>query len=140
MPTESNLSLYQQKVIESLVSGYDQKTSARIAGVNEQTVSRWMKKPEFQRGLRQARKEVHDVWLADFKDQLREMVPEAMSLMRKNLAAKIRTTPYAQIRSMETLLDKIIQLEELERIPQLEQEIEELRAMLGQGDDGVWQQ
>lgn len=68
----------QTKAMPLLVSGLQQKEVADQVGITPQTISTWMKDPEFVASLNQERSEVLD----SARDMLRGMAQEAIKELR----------------------------------------------------------
>lgn len=102
-PDAPSLSLKQLLAVQALATGLSINEAADRAGVNEKTVDRWLKLPEFQKAINQTKRNTYDTAIAklvgtctDAVETLREVATnkQASSNARVTAARVILETAY----------------------------------------------
>jgi hypothetical protein len=118
------LSRRGEKILMALLEHHSQEKAAAAAEVSTVTLWRWLKKPEFQKALLEARRDIHSQAMARLQQSagaaastvLRVMVDPATPATAKLRAAQIVLDNAT--RGLE-FQDLNIRLQELERSPRL---------------------
>lgn len=124
------LTAKQKRAALCLAQGmYVDRCAAEI-GVAPVTIYRWKRREEFRDAIRQAEDELYSEQLR----MLKKAAGAAIGCLISNMGGKI--SPYVQVSAASKVLDLGLQVH---KVTQLEQEIERLQLLLGQGDDASWQ-
>jgi hypothetical protein len=119
--TGGQLSGRQERVLLALLDTPSIKAAAAATGVNEKTVRRWLRQPEFQAAYRAARRAVVEETLA----LLQRIGAKAVAALHKNLACE---KPAVEVAAAVAILDRAIRGVELsdlaERVEELERDKE----------------
>jgi hypothetical protein len=82
--SENELSEQQITAIESLISGSTKLAAAKLVGVTPQTLSAWLRSPEFVAQLNSRRKDVH----AANTERMRGMATKALDVVEQALESE----------------------------------------------------
>jgi len=127
MSTNVSLSVKQSRLLQAILAGHSILTSAKIAGVSEQTAHRWLKEEPFSSALKQAKDELFDAAL----DELKADLGDPIAALRKHIAADVEPTAASQMAAIKMWIDTALQAQKIE---QLEQELAELKQALQAND------
>ncbi len=114
----------QEKFIEALLAGANLTVAASTAGIAYKTGHRWWKMPHIQAAYRDAQQTLFDAALA----RLRELVPDALTTLRRHIRAEVEPTAATQLRAA---LGSIEQSVQLHKVAELEARIVELETQFG---------
>jgi len=112
-----------EAVISTLVSGASIKEAAKLHGISERTLHRWLDKPDFSSQLAQAQREIS-------KRVIKSVIlkAEKASDVLHEIMINAKVSPHARVASARTLLEfafkAIDTVEILERVEQLEMQAE----------------
>jgi transposase-like protein len=124
------LSRNKEKAIAALLSHATIQEAATAVGVNESTLRRWLKEPDFLAEYREARRQVYQHATAT----LQRATPEAVATL---LACLKADSENVRLRAAALILEhahKGIELEDLEvRLTALAEEIENLKELSSAG-------
>jgi phage terminase small subunit len=111
------LTLKQRRLIALLVSGSSMIDAARSVGVAEKTAHAWRKQPAFLAAYQEAREQADkEVW-ANAMQQLKNSVPQALQVLAKHASCEdVEVTASSQLRAAVVLVEKAIELTEIEEI------------------------
>ncbi len=129
--TEKELTPKQESAIIALLDCGEVKAAARVAGINEATLWRWLKLPAFQSRYREARRQLVETAIA----QLQSDCTIAVRVLRE--VAEDKNSPASsRVAAAKTILEQSIGAIELmdlqERVEMLEQ------ALLATGGKRSW--
>lgn len=108
----------QEAAIIALLQAPTIEEAAKVCGIGESTLWRWMQQPDFQAAYRDARRRVVEAALAG----LQQAAGEAVGALRKNLTCGQAGT---EVRAAVAILEQAVKATELleleERIARLEE-------------------
>jgi hypothetical protein len=117
---EQNLTSKQEKALIALLDCGETKEAARIAGVGETTLWRWLQLPEFQARYRAARRQVVETAIA----QLQSDCTIAVRVLRE-VAEDNQAPASSRVAAARTIIEQSVSAIELmdlqERIERLEE-------------------
>jgi len=116
----------QRKLIACLIAGNSIVDAARAVGVAEKTAHAWRKQPAFIEAYQAARAEAdREIWQATMQ-QLKNSIPQALTVLAKHAGAEgVEVTASTQLRAAVVLIEKAIELNEIEEIKQRLSALEE---------------
>lgn len=123
---DASLSRKQQRAVAALVSEPTVGAAARVAGVGETTLHRWLRQPEFAEALRAARNEAFGAALAS----VQQAAVEAVQTLR-GVMADPDTPPSSRVAAARSVLDIALKAHDLQEI---EERLAALEEKLGEGD------
>ncbi len=131
MADNGNLTAKQYLLIDALIAGHAINAAARIAGINESTAHRWLKREDFQAAYKQAQSRVFRHSLT----ALMNKVDKAINTLDRCMDESENNPTSVQVRAAIAVLEQAIGLHHAEaleqRVDDLERQVRE-RIELGQ--------
>ena len=119
------LSGKKAKAVELLAQGLSPVEVADAIGVSDRTVRRWVKRPEVAEALRELQREA----LHGIARRLRALAQHATDALGHVLKSK-DTPPAVRVSSARVILEFVVRLEEIEKLRELGERIEEIENSL----------
>ncbi len=120
------LSRTQEKAIAALLSTRTIGEAAKVCGVNDATMWRWLQLPDFQAAYRAARRQVVERAITE----LQAAASEAVETLKRNLHCE---QPNVEIRAAQIVLEQAVRGVEL---IDLQERVERLETMLSEQEKG----
>jgi len=120
------LSRTQEKAIASLLSTRTIGEAAKVCGVNDATMWRWLQLPDFQAAYRAARRQVVERAITE----LQAATGEAVETLKRNLSCG---KPEAENRAAQIIIEQAIKGVEL---VDLQERVERLETLLAEQEKG----
>lgn len=117
----SKLTAKQEAAISALLSSSTIKDAAKLAGVGEATIFRWLQQQDFQTAYREARKQSVNHAIA----QLQRACSEAVGTLRAVMKDEA-SPPSSRVSAAKAVLETSIKAVELEELIGRVEELEEL--------------
>jgi hypothetical protein len=117
--SEHQLTSKQRLLIAALVSGSSILDAAKAVGISEKTAHAWRKQPAFLAAYQEARKQAdHEIW-QNAMQHLKNSVPKALEVLARHAGAEdVEVTASTQLRAAVVLIERAIELNEIEEIKQ----------------------
>jgi hypothetical protein len=125
------LSRTQEKAIASLLSTRTIGEAAKVCGVNDATLWRWLQLPDFQSAYRAARRQVVERAITE----LQAAASEAVETLKRNLTCG---KPEAENRAAQIVLEQAVRGVELIDLQERIERLEELSASQEKGKGKRW--
>ena len=120
------LSRTQEKAIASLLSTRTIGEAAKVCGINDATMWRWLQLPDFQAAYRAARRQVVERAITE----LQAATGEAVETLKRNLSCG---KPEAENRAAQIILEQAVKGVEL---IDLQERVERLENLLAEQEKG----
>jgi hypothetical protein len=120
------LSRTQEKAIAALLSTRTIGEAAKVCGVNDATLWRWLQLPDFQAAYRAARRQVVERAITE----LQAATGEAVETLKRNLHCE---NPAVEIRAAQIIIEQAIKGVEL---IDLQERVERLENLLAEQEKG----
>jgi transposase-like protein len=115
-----------EQAIAALLSHRNVETAAREVGISANTLLRWMKQPEFEEALREARRRVADRAIGRLQDAADAAATTVLKIMLdSNIPAGTR------LRAAEVVLDRAVDAGEMEDIEDRVTKLERAAGLAG---------
>jgi hypothetical protein len=127
---EGKLTRRMHGVIAALLSAPSYAEAARLTGVAEVTIYRWLKLPQFQAAYREARDRVIDHAIA----RLSALSRDAAEAIGRNLRCG---NPGAEVRAATAVLQQLVALQSFQELERLvHSQGEQIRALVAASGNG----
>lgn len=117
---EKKLTVKQQQAILLLAKGSTIVDAAKQVGIDEKTLDRWKKLPEFKEALHQAEDDLYSEVLAELK----KVASKAIACLVRNMDPN-EAAPYVQVAAASKLLDAGLQVTKVQELEKLLADLEE---------------
>jgi hypothetical protein len=118
----NGLTVKQETAIAALLAGNSVQVSAKVSGVSERTLQRWLATPDFRTAYKASHREVFEQSL----QKLMLSVDAAVSALTRNLDPE-NSPPYVQVQAANIILTHALNINQ---VNELEARVTELEAIL----------